>query len=81
MEQEDFGEIRYDEVVQAVISGKIIEQYPDDKPYPSFLIYGKTETGRNLHIVAAFNSDDAIAIVITVYQPDPRRWFGFERRI
>ena len=32
----------YDEIFYSVFTGKIIEDYPDDKPYPSCLIYGTT---------------------------------------
>jgi len=42
MEEEKFGEIREREVFEAVESGKVIETYPKDEPYPSCLIYGRT---------------------------------------
>lgn len=34
--------ITADEVIEAVYNGKIIEEYPDDYPYPSCLILGIT---------------------------------------
>ena len=54
--------------------------YPEDEPYPSCLIYGKTSANRPLHVVSAYANDDDTAIIITVYQPDPERWVDFERR-
>jgi len=39
MEVEELGEIVDKEVFEAVLKGKIIEAYPEDKPYPSCLIY------------------------------------------
>lgn len=42
MEVEELGEIIEEEVFEAVLTGKIIETYPEDEPYPSCLIYGKT---------------------------------------
>jgi hypothetical protein len=30
--------LSYDEIFFSVLAGKIIENYPDDKPYPSCLI-------------------------------------------
>jgi len=39
MEEEKFGEITEREVFEAVQSGKVIETYPKDEPYPSCLIY------------------------------------------
>jgi len=37
MENDEFGEILDQEVYEAVLSGKVIEDYPDDFPYPSCL--------------------------------------------
>ena len=53
--------------------GKIIEEYPDDLPYPSFLVSG-TVNNRPLHVVMAYNNVDREAIVITAYEPDPDAW-------
>lgn len=80
MEKEEFGEITDMEVFEAVLTGKILETYPEDEPYPSCLIYGKTSGNRPLHIVCAYSKESDIAVVITVYHPDPERWINFERR-
>jgi len=80
METEEHGEIRDDEVAQAILSGKIIEDYPEDTPYPSCLIYGKTSSGRPLHMVCAYASDIQKVIIITAYEPSPNQWIDFERR-
>jgi len=80
MEAEELGEIKDEEVFEAVSAGKIIENYPEDEPYPSCLIYGRTSENRPLHIVCAHSDDDNIAIIITVYQPHPERWLDFSRR-
>ena len=80
MEIEEFGEIKEKEVFEAVLSGMIIESYPEDAPYPSCLIYGRTSESRPLHIVCAYGKDDDIVIIITVYQPNPEKWTDFERR-
>jgi hypothetical protein len=80
MRQEEFGPIHEREVFEAVRSGKVIENYPDDEPYPSILVYGRTITGRPIHVVCAYADADDLAIVITVYEPDPARWLDFERR-
>jgi len=39
MEADEFGEIKDREVFESVRTGKIIENYPEDEPYPSCLIY------------------------------------------
>ena len=80
MRQEEFGPIHEQEVFEAIRSGKIIENYPDDEPYPCALVYGRTTAGRPIHAVCAYAEDDDVAIVITVYEPDPARWVDLERR-
>jgi hypothetical protein len=80
MESEEAGEIIDTEVFEAVSTGKIIEHYPEDEPYPSCLVYGKTKKNRPLHAVCAYSEDEKLSIVITVYQPNPLRWIGFTRR-
>jgi len=81
METESFGAIRVDEVLQALDSGEIIEEYPEDKPYPSCLILGRTAVGRPIHVVCASVTVEHRLIIITTYQPDPVRWDpAFRRR-
>ena len=80
MEAEELGEIKGKEVHEAVLSGKLIESYPEDEPYPSCLLYGRTSDNRPLHIVCAYSREENMVIVITVYQPDPEKWIDFERR-
>lgn len=53
--------------------GIIIEEYPDDTPYPSCLVSGMVNS-RPLHVVMAYNNVDHEAIVITAYEPDPESW-------
>ena len=53
--------------------GTIIEDYPDDVPYPSCLVSGEVNN-RPLHVVMAYNNVDREAIVITTYEPDPEMW-------
>ena len=80
MEVEESGEINDHEICQILTKREIIENYPDDVPYPSCLIYGRNDKNRPLHIVCAYSSEDDLAIVITAYQPHPDRWIGFTRR-
>ena len=61
------------DVRQVLTAGERIEDYPDDKPYPSYLMLGYS-VGRPLHVVAADNSAAGETIVVTVYEPDPRKW-------
>lgn len=70
-----------DEIFFAAQHGEIIEDYPDDKPYPSCLIYGSNKIGQPVHSVWAFDELNQLAILITVYRPDPVRWVNWKERI
>ena len=63
--------ITSDEVIGCIQSGEIIEEYPDDRPLPSCLVFGTVEN-RNLHTV--LGSDTEYISVITAYEPDPEEW-------
>jgi len=80
MENEEFGIIYEKEIYETIQEGEIIEDYPDDKPYPSCLIYGKTKGDRPLHIVCAYDQKDGIAFIVTAYQPNPDLWINFRER-
>ena len=80
MRTEEFGQIEDEEVYQAVCSGEVIEEYPDDSPYPSVLIFGKTKKDRPLHILCAYNQKEDLVIIVTVYQPNQQLWIEFKRR-
>lgn len=68
------------EVRHVLTTGRVIEDYPNDTPYPSYLMLGWIGT-RPLHVVAADNATDQETIVITAYEPDPRQWMpDFARR-
>ena len=69
-----------DEIFSATCRGKVIEDYPTDKPYPSCLIHGETEAGDVVHSVWAYDVESQIAVLITVYRPDPERWIDWETR-
>lgn len=81
MEEEPLGVIYVGEVSQVLDTGEIIEEYTDDKPYPSCLVVGWTEAKRPLHIVCAPVPTEERLIIITTYQPDSNRWEAdFKRR-
>ena len=64
--------IEYDNVILAIMNGEIIEQYPDDYPYPSALILGYDVETKPLHVVAGV-SNDAVYL-ITAYHPSADKW-------
>jgi hypothetical protein len=69
--------IKADEVRQAILSGEIIEEYPDDKYSPSCLIYGQTVDLKRLHVVCSL---PPVVRIITVYEPDQQEWVDYRRR-
>ena len=57
-----------------MVHAEIIEKYPEDRPYPSCVVYGDTFGGEPVHSVWAYNEESGFAAIITVYRPDPTRW-------
>ena len=67
------------ELREALANGEVIEDYPEDKYGPSCLILGMTQAGRPLHIQCSYPSRPLVKI-ITLYEPDSRRWIDFTMR-
>ena len=60
------------DVKNGILTGEIIEEYPDDYPHPSCLIFGYTINNRILHIVAGCDSINIY--IITAYYPDTKKF-------
>ena len=56
------------DVIKCISDGEIIEDYPDDYPHPSCLIYGKDNSGRAIHVVVGF--DEELLYIVTAYIPN-----------
>jgi hypothetical protein len=68
------------EVAAVIAEGETIAEYPDDTPFPSWLLLGMGEEGP-LHVVVAREPQDGACYVVTVYRPGEDQWFpGFRRR-
>ncbi len=61
-----------DDLLAAIDTGALIEDYPDDRRGASCLIHGRAKDGRALHAVCATWTPDVV--VITVYEPKPPKW-------
>lgn len=61
------------EVEEIVRNGEVVEEYPEDAPYPSRLLLGDFG-GRPLHVVAANDPGSGLCVVITAYVPDETQW-------
>ena len=66
-------DVSLEDVRQVLTTGEVIEEYPDDTPYPSRLVLGWCGS-RPLHVVIADNAKAQETIVITVYEPDSAQW-------
>jgi len=65
------------EIEEAVITGEIIEEYPDDKYSPSCLIYGRTKSNRHLHVQVSI---PPTVVIITTYEPNESEWINYRVR-
>ena len=65
-------EIHQEDVQRAILNGKIIEQYPEDYPFPSCLIIGYNLANEIMHVVCGLGDDKLY--IITVYCPDIEKW-------
>ena len=64
--------ISVDDVMNAIDNGEIIEQYPDDFPFPSCLILGISVKNEYIHVVVSMNEEKIY--LITAYIPTSDKW-------
>ena len=64
-------DISIDDVDNCIKSGEIIEDYPNDFPHPSCLVFGYTVNNNVLHVVG---SDNEYVYIITVYYPNTNKF-------
>jgi len=62
------------ELEQALLTGEIIERYPDAKPYPSCLVLGWLPSGDPLHIVCSRGEVEPALRIVTIYEPEDALW-------
>lgn len=60
------------DIISCIMGGDIIEQYPDDYPYPSCLILGENTNSKYIHSVIGSNGEEIC--FITAYYPNPDKW-------
>jgi hypothetical protein len=61
------------ELNKIIKNGELVENYPNNVPYPSKLVMGRVNN-RPVHVVFTENKEGKTAIVVTVYEPDPGKW-------
>ena len=67
------------EIREAGAEGDAIEEYPDDKYGPTWLLLGFTGTGRPLHIQVSV-TDSPLARIVTLYEPSSEEWEDYAWR-
>jgi hypothetical protein len=61
------------EIIEASENAIEIEDYPQDKYFPSCLLLGFTRNGRPLHLHVSRMQGESVRI-ITLYEPNPHEW-------
>lgn len=59
---------------QALLTGEIIERYPDDQPCPSCLVLGWLASGDPLHAVCSRGNVEPALRIVTLYEPEDALW-------
>jgi len=62
------------DVEEALLTGKVIEDYSESDPLPCCLILGHTSAGTPIHVVLAVDDEDEMLWAITVYVPSLLEW-------
>lgn len=64
--------IKQEDIENVLLNGEILEEYENDYPYPSYLVYGISLDNEVLHVVCGMNEVDLW--IITAYYPDNINW-------
>lgn len=73
----DERKVLISEIERVVLNGEIIEEYPEDKPYPSCLILGYIRNNEPLYVLCALSK---VAIIVTIHWFDPEKWINHKTR-
>jgi hypothetical protein len=60
-------------VRQTILTGEVIEEYPQDRPFPSCLVLAWVD-GAPYHVVVSLDETADTVYVITAYEPSPDRF-------
>ncbi len=58
---------------------ELLEDYRDDSRGHSMLVLGLTNTGLPLHAVIGLSRRQVF--FVTIYRPDPEKWYDWRRRV
>ena len=60
-------------IMEARDTYELVEEYPNDKYLPSYLVIGRYGQG-SFHVLFAVDVEGDNVRVVTTYHPDPREW-------
>jgi hypothetical protein len=60
------------DVKRCIMEGEIIEDYPEDFPHPSCLVFGYSESNNVIHVVVG--NDGNNIYIITAYFPNTTKF-------
>ncbi|PIP77395.1 MAG: hypothetical protein COW85_09200 [Ignavibacteria bacterium CG22_combo_CG10-13_8_21_14_all_37_15] len=63
------------EAISVAREGEIVAEYPEDNPFPSFLLF-KMIDNRPIHAVLAVDSENKFCIFVTLYEPTLEIWMN-----
>ena len=72
-EERQADKISIEEIEQALLTGKVLEECPDDPRGPSCLVLGHGREGYPIHVVCGQTPSKRLRIV-TIYIPTPPKW-------
>lgn len=65
--------IARERIIQAAASYEIVEEYPEDKYFPSYLLLGR-QGEEAFHVLFGTDVDGQNVRIITAYYPSPEEW-------
>ncbi len=77
-EERTKDQLSVEEVEEAILSGRVIEERLDDPRGESRLVAGKTDEGRMIHVVIGLRF--GIPVIVTNYTPGKKEWIGGKMR-
>ena len=67
--------ISVSEILDGVVAGRVVEDYPDYPKGQSVLVLQLDHNGKPIHAVWGIpKGSDRPAVLVTAYRPDPARW-------
>ena len=68
-----YRRITKDEIQSVIVYGEIIEEYPNDEPFPCYLLFDYVK-GKPVHVVLSKDEKTGTCYVVTAYIPDLQVW-------